>query len=149
MTMTILKLCQLYDQDYHLWLETTIGKLRQEQFSTIDLDNLIEELETLGRSEQKALRSHLRLILLHLLKWQHQLEKRSKSWQITIRNNRLDVEEALQDSPSLKAKLSLIIAQVYPRAVIEAADETDLPPSCFPQTCPFSPEQILDLGFFP
>ncbi|MEA5579141.1 DUF29 domain-containing protein [Anabaena sp. UHCC 0451] len=139
----------LYEQDYSLWLKTTIEKLREHQFQAIDIDNLIEELETLGRSEKKALRSYLRLIVMHLLKWQYQPEKRSKSWQITIRNNRFEIEEVLQDSPSLKPQLAELLTQCYPRAVMEASDETGLPVSTFPSSCPFTIEQILDQNFLP
>jgi hypothetical protein len=77
----------LYNQDCSLWLETTIGKLREYEFQSVDIENSIEELETLGRSEEKAFRSYLKLIVMHLLKWQYKAEKRSKSWEITIRNN--------------------------------------------------------------
>ncbi len=77
----------LYNQDYSLWLETTIEKLREHEFQSVDIENLIEELETLGRSQKKGLRSYLKLIVMHLLKWQHKPEKRSKSWLISIRNN--------------------------------------------------------------
>ncbi|WP_413175446.1 DUF29 domain-containing protein [Anabaena azotica] len=137
----------LYDQDYSLWLETTIEKLREHQFQAVDIENLIEELETLGRSEKKALRSYLRLIVMHLLKWQYQPEKRSKSWQITIRDNRFEIEEALQDSPSLKPQLTELLTQCYPRAVMEASEETGLPVSTFPTSCHFTIEQILDQNF--
>jgi hypothetical protein len=139
----------LYDRDYYLWLETTIERLCNGQFNAVDIDSLIEELETLGRSEKKALRSYLRLIVMHLLKWQYQLDKRSKSWQITIRNNRFEVEEALNDSPSLKPKLAELLAECYPRAVIEASDDKGLPVSTFPPSCPFTLEQILDQNFLP
>ena len=139
----------LYEQDYYLWLETTIKRLRERQLHSVDIDNLIEELETLGRREKKALRSHLRLIIMHLLKWRYQPDKRSKSWRITIRNNRLDVEEALQDSPSLKPQLAELVVQCYPRAVIEASDETGQPAATFPPSCPFTLEQILERRFFP
>lgn len=138
----------LYEQDYYQWLETTIKRLHDRQLQAHDIDNLIEELKTLGRTEKKVLRSHLRLIVMHLLKWRYQSDKRSKSWQITIRNNRFDVEEFLQDSPSLKPKLAELLAECYPRAVIEASDETGLPPATFPSTCPFTIEQILDQEFF-
>jgi predicted DNA-binding ribbon-helix-helix protein len=138
----------LYEQDYYLWLETTIEKLKDNEFKTLDIENLIEELETLGRSEKKALRSYLRLIVMHLLKWQYQPEKRSKSWQITIRNNRFEIAEALQDSPSLKPQLAELLNQCYPRAVMEASEETGLPVSTFPTSCPYTIEQILDYGFF-
>lgn len=140
---------KLYDQDYHLWLETTIKQLQERQFSDIDIDNLIEELETLGRSEKKALRSYLRLIIMHLLKWRYQPEKRSKSWQITIRNNRFEIEETLQDSPSLKSQLTELLNQSYPRAVAEASEETGLSVSTFPPSCPFTLEQILEQNFLP
>jgi hypothetical protein len=139
----------LYEQDYYRWLETTIKRLHDRQLQSGDIDNLIEELKTLGRTEKKVLRSHLRLIVMQLLKWRYQPDKRSKSWQITIRNNRLDVEESLQDSPSLKPKLAELLAQCYPRAFIEASDETGLPPATFPSSCPFTLEQILDQEFFP
>jgi predicted DNA-binding ribbon-helix-helix protein len=139
----------LYEQDYYLWLETIIKRLRDRHLQSVDIDNLIEELETLGRSEKKALRSHLRLIVMHLLKWRYQPDKHSKSWRITIKNNRLDVEEALQDSPSLKPQLAELLAECYPRAVIEASDETGLPAATFPSSCPFTLEQILDREFLP
>ncbi|MGM3305444.1 DUF29 domain-containing protein [Anabaena sp. WFMT] len=139
----------LYEQDYYLWLETTIKKLQEHEFQSLDIDNLIEELETLGRSEKKALRSYLRLIVMHLLKWQYQPEMRSKSWQITIRNNRFEIEEALQYSPSFKPQLAEILTQCYPRAVMEASDETGLSASIFPPSCPFTIEQILDQNFLP
>jgi Domain of unknown function DUF29 len=84
---------------------------------------------------------------MHLLKWQFQPEKRSKSWQITIRNNRFEVEEALQDSPSLKSQLTELLTQCYPRAVIEASEETGLSASTFPPSCSFTIEQILDQNF--
>ncbi|ADI63923.1 DUF29 domain-containing protein [Trichormus azollae] len=77
----------LYNQDCSLWFETKIGKLRDYEFQSVDIENLIEELETLGGSEKKAFRSYLKLIVMHLLKWQYKAEKRSKSWEITIRNN--------------------------------------------------------------
>ena len=139
----------LYEQDYYQWLETTIKRLHDRQLQADDIDNLIEELKTWGRTEKKVLRSHLRLIVMHLLKWRYQPNKRSKSWQITIRNNRFDVEESLQDSPSLKSQLAELVAQCYPRAVIEASDETGLPTATFPPACPCTLEQILDQQFFP
>ncbi|MBD2628316.1 DUF29 domain-containing protein [Trichormus variabilis] len=139
----------LYEQDYYLWLETTIEKLREHKFKAVDIDNLIEELETLGRSEKKALRSYLRLIVMHLLKWQYQPEKRSKSWQITIRNNRFEVEEALEDSPSFKPQLAELLNQCYPRAVMEASEGTGLSATIFPSSCLFTIEQILDQNFLP
>lgn len=139
----------LYDKDYYLWLKTTINKLQNQQFKEIDVNHLIEELEALGRTEKKALRSYLRLIVMHLLKWQYQPNKRSKSWKITIRNNRFEVEESLEDNPSLRTQLSEFLEQCYPRARVEASDETGLSIAIFPVSCPFTLEQILDNSFLP
>ena len=84
-----------------------------------------------------------------MLKWRYQPDKRSKSWQITIRNNRFELEETLKDSPSLKPQLAELLAQCYPRAVVEGSDEKGLSTSTFPPSCPFTLEQILDRTFLP
>jgi len=78
----------LYDQDFYQWIETTVNQLRQQKFYLVDWENLIEELEGLGRSEKRAVRSHLVILLLHLLKWQYQPEYQSRSWQTSINNAR-------------------------------------------------------------
>lgn len=101
MTAQITQLEQLYDRDYYLWLEVTTKLLKDRQFEQLDLNNLIEEIETLGRSEKNRVISSLKLICQHLLKWQYQSEKRSKSWLNTIRRERNNLADYIEYLPSL------------------------------------------------
>lgn len=141
----------LYEEDFHLWAEQTAGLLRQQRWSELDVKHLIEEVEDLGKSQQRALRSSLRLVLIYLLKWQYQPERRSDSWENTIARERLNIEEYLEDMPSLKRFLtdSDWVEKVYRRSRKEATFETKLPLATFPEQCPFTLEQILDEAFWP
>lgn len=91
-----------YDRDFMLWIDATVQLLKERRFAELDLENLIEEVEDLGRSNKSALRSNLIVVLLHLLKWKYQPEKRSKSWQSSILEHRRHLEDDFEDSPSLK-----------------------------------------------
>ncbi|HLO88645.1 MAG TPA: DUF29 domain-containing protein [Nostocaceae cyanobacterium] len=92
----------LYETDYMQWIETTLSKLQNQDYANVDWENLIEEIADMGRSERKSLKSNLIVILLHLLKWQFQPEKRTGSWEVSIIEHRRRVQESLNDSPSLK-----------------------------------------------
>jgi len=139
----------LYEQDFYLWIQTTAELLKQKNFTQLDVENLIEEIETMGRSEKKALRSNLEVLLMHLLKYKYQPEKRSGSWQATIREHRKRLREALEESPSLKPYFDEVLGQCYDHAKLLAADETELAVATFPEQSPFTPEQILDPDFLP
>ncbi|MBD2680122.1 MULTISPECIES: DUF29 domain-containing protein [Nostoc] len=139
----------LYEQDFYLWIQTTAELLKQKNFTQLDLENLIEEIETMGRSEKKALRSNLEVVLMHLLKYKYQPEKRSGSWQATIREHRKRLREALEESPSLKPYFDEVLGQCYDHAKLLAADETELDVAIFPEQSPFTPEQALDPDFLP
>jgi hypothetical protein len=139
----------LYEQDYSLWLETTAKHLREKLFAEIDLTNLIEEIEAMGRSEKRAVRSQLTRLLMHLLKWEYQPKRRSYSWLDSIKDARKQIERLLRDSPSLKIHLNDSFVQCYQDAREDAADETRLPINTFPKTCPLTLEQVLDKGFLP
>ncbi|RCJ25363.1 hypothetical protein A6S26_16400 [Nostoc sp. ATCC 43529] len=139
----------LYEQDFYLWIQTTAELLKQKNFTQLDLENLIEEIETMGRSEKKALRSNLEVVLMHLLKYKYQPEKRSGSWQATIREHRKRLREALEESPSLKPYFDEVFGECYGHARLLAADETELAVVTFPQQSPFTPEQILNADFLP
>jgi predicted DNA-binding ribbon-helix-helix protein len=93
----------LYKQDYYLWIEQTIELLQEQKFNEIDLSNLIEEIKDMGKSEKRAITSNLRILLMHLLKYQYQAEKRSNSWLFTIVEHRQRIQELLETSPSLKS----------------------------------------------
>ncbi len=140
---------ELYEQDFYLWIQTTIELLKQGQLTELDLENLIEEIATMGRSEKKALRSNLEVVLMHLLKYQYQSEKRSGSWRATIREHRKRIRETLVESPSLKPYLDQVFSASYADARLLAADETELLIATFPEQSPFTPEQVLDADFLP
>jgi hypothetical protein len=144
-----LPLSDLYDQDFCLWLATTVEVLRDRRFSQLDLENLIEEIESMGRSEKSALRNNLIVVLLHLLKYKFQPEKRSNSWRFTLFEHRRRLQEALEDSPSLKNYYQTVLSQCYQNARKGAALETGLDIAIFPEQLPFSPEKVLDSDYSP
>jgi hypothetical protein len=132
-----------YDADYVGWLEAQVALLRAGRLDALDVSMIAEELEDVGKSEARALRSALTLVIMHMLKWDHQPERRTRSWVLTIRQQRSTVEEALEESPSLRPRLAEAIMRAYPNAVLSAAAETNLPLSAFPKTCPYTLEAIL------
>jgi hypothetical protein len=137
----------LYETDYLKWIDTTIEKLRLQDYSNIDWENLISEIEDMGRSERKSLKSNLIVVLTHLLKWQYQPEFRSGSWKGSIVEHRRRIREALSDSPSLKPYLEEVFAGGYLDAVEQASAETGLPVETFPQECPYTSAEVLDSNF--
>ena len=139
----------LFEIDYANWVHDQVERLRKKSPDGLDWKNVAEELESLGRSEKRALASHLRVLLTHLLKWEHQPERRSRSWSVSIRNARMDASESLSEMRSLRSELSEIIGKAYARARADAADETGLPKTRFSQTCPYDMTQLLDPDFPP
>jgi predicted DNA-binding ribbon-helix-helix protein len=140
---------ELYEQDFYQWIETTAKLLRDRNFSALDMDNLIEEIETMGRSEKRSLRSALKVLLMHLLKYKYQPEKRSNSWKSTIIEQRDRLKEYLADSPSLKPYLREVFTQCYQESKTLAASETRLSIKIFPVESPFTIEQTLDFDYLP
>lgn len=123
---------QLYDQDYLQWIKTTTHLLKNRDLEKVDYDNLIEELEDLGRSEKRALESNLIIVLVHILKWHYQPEKRCGSWSGSIREHQRRIKKALDDSPSLKNYVEAIFEECYQEATIQASLETGLDIATFP-----------------
>jgi Domain of unknown function DUF29 len=139
----------IYDKDYYLWIETTAKQLQERKFLEIDIDNLVEEIESMGRSEKSALKSNLVVVLIHLLKWQYQSSLRSNSWKSSIREHRRRLRDALQDSPSLKPYLIEVFGECYQDAREQAADETGLPLESFPVIPLLSSNETLNSDFLP
>jgi Domain of unknown function DUF29 len=140
----------LYNKDFYQWTQQTVQMIKDKKYNLIDWDNLIEEIETLGRSEKRAVKSHLIILLMHLLKWQYQPEHRSNSWKASIRNARRELIDLLQDNPSLAGDFLLdTMPSVYTRAREQAAEETTIFLQNFPAECSYSLEQILDFKFLP
>jgi hypothetical protein len=139
----------LYEQDFYSWTQKQAQLLRDQQWHHLDLNNLIEEIESLGRQERQQLRNRLSILIAHLLKWEYQPTKRSRSWLATIRVQRIDLYQLLEDSPSLKPYLTEAMQKAYIKAVELAASETNLPLKTFPSECFYTLEQILDNRFYP
>ena len=141
----------LYERDFFLWTQEQASLLRSQGASSLALDvvNLAEEVESLGRSQKNEVRSRLLVVLLHLLKWRFQPGGRSSGWRGTLVEQRRRIADALNDSPSLRSFPASVLDAEYGTARIKAADETMLPDRIFPLTCPFTIEQILDADFYP
>ncbi len=137
----------LYNVDYGLWLEEQIVKLKSNRWNDLDLDNLVQELEALNKSNKRELYSYLVVVLAHLLKWQFQREYRSGSWKGSIKNSRRRIERLFKDQPSLKPYLDEILPETYEEAREWAVDESGL--DDFPTICPYSVQQILNPEFLP
>jgi hypothetical protein len=139
----------LYDTDYSLWLEKTAQLLRNGQINELDLPNLAEEIENMGKREKRAVENNVEILLMHLLKYQYQPEKRSNSWKYTIFEHRDRLEKAFRDSPSLKPYSQEIFEQCYSKARQRAAIETGMEIDIFPVESPFTVEQTLNPNYLP
>ena len=123
--------------------------LHNQQWSQIDLPNLIEEIESLGKQQRSELRNRLSVLVGHLLKWHYQPQYRSRSWLATLRIQRLDITELLEDNPSLKPYLEEALCKAYLKGVELAVEETNVSNRTFPTECPYSLVEILDSHFYP
>lgn len=142
--------CQtLYEADYLRWIETTVEKLRSQNYAEVDWENLIEEIEDVGRSERRSLESNLIVILLHLLKWQYQPNRSSGSWEGSMIEHRRRIKKAVKESPSLKPYLESIFAECYTEALKQAKAETGLALETFPIECPYELAEVMDDDFLP
>jgi len=139
----------LYHTDYSKWLDETVALLKTQRLNELDLANLIEELESVGKSDRRSLESNLRILLAHLLKWQYQPEKRTGSWLGSIKEHRRRCNKILVDGPGLKTHLVQAWDECYQDARDLAATETELPLEHFPAVCPYSLTAVLDTGFLP
>lgn len=140
---------QLYNADFAQWITQATLLLQQGKFDELDIENLIEEVEDLGKRDRRALCSNLEIVLLHLLKWQFQPEQRSASWRGSIREHRRQITRILKDSPSLNAYLQQEYEDCYIGARLQAADETGSPLNTFPPECPYVLAHTLNENFFP
>ncbi len=141
-----------YDTDFYAWTQEQAAALRDGKWDTLDRANLAEEIESLGRSDRRAIGHYLERLLKHLLKWTYQPEQRpryGRSWARSIRHSRRQIAELIAESPSLHAYPAQHLAMAYRPAREDAADETDLPLATFPEACPWPIEQVLAADFWP
>lgn len=139
----------LYERDYYAWANEQAALLRRGQLGDADIEHIAEEIESMGKSEKRELVSRLQVILVHLLKWQYQPERRGRSWEATILAQRDALGSHLTDNPSLKSTLPESLTRAYKIAALTAGAETELPNSVFPPLCPWTSEQIMDEAFWP
>ncbi|MGH8478801.1 MAG: DUF29 domain-containing protein [Gammaproteobacteria bacterium] len=141
---------QLHDADFYTWAMETAQAIRERRFAGIEWDAVAEELEDMGRSEQKELRNRFSVLLAHLLKWRHQPQLTpNRSWALTIKEQRYQLRLLLKHSPGLKRMLDETFKEAYEIARIQAARESGLEEDLFPETCLWTVEQVMDDGFWP
>jgi hypothetical protein len=135
--------------DYYAWAIETAERLRAGRLSEVDLNSVAQELEDMGKAQRQALASHLKALIVHLLKWHYQPSFRGVSWRLSITNARDEIAELLEDSPSLEPKIGKLVARRYRAARSRAALEMGVSEDTFPSTCPFSEDQMLDAAYWP
>ncbi len=139
----------LYDRDFYAWSREQAELLRAGKLAEADIEHIAEEIDSMGRTEKRELISRLSVLLLHLLKWRHQPGKRGPSWEASISNQRDAIADHLDDNPSLKPLLPQALASAYRSARRDALAETGLAQSTFPETCPWTVDEVLGDEFWP
>jgi Domain of unknown function DUF29 len=139
----------LYDHDFYAWANEQAALLRAGKLDQADIENIAEEIESMGRSEKRELINRLTVLLLPLLKGQFQPGLRGNSWRLSVEEQRYRLADHMADNPSLKPKLGEAIRDAYRLALIEAERDTGLARKTFPPTCPYSFENAMDQDFWP
>jgi hypothetical protein len=138
-----------YEHDFYGWSLEQARLIREGRWTAIDRPNVAEEIESLGREQFDKLESALRVLLMHMLKWDHQSERRGRSWQLSIKAQRVRIDRLLDTNPGLKPRIPEAVAHGYRLARIEAAQETEIDEDSFPQHCPYAWEDIVARDFSP
>ncbi|GJD65374.1 DUF29 domain-containing protein [Methylobacterium frigidaeris] len=136
-----------YEDDTYAWALEQARLLRAGRLDAVDAEHVAEELESLGKSEFAKLRSGLRVLVMHMLKWDQQPEHRTASWIFSIREQRRRYEQVIRENPSLRPRRPAALAEAYEEARLWAANETHLQPEEFPGTCPYTWDDLLDRPF--
>ncbi|GAO97501.1 hypothetical protein Cva_00133 [Caedimonas varicaedens] len=138
-----------HDDDFYGWTMAEAELLRQRKFNELDIEHLIEELESMGASEKREIHSRMEQLLKHLLKWKYQPDLQCRSWKNSIRNQRKALSAVIKDNPSLKPTIPEYIKDAYKDALEGAIEETGVYKKNFPTECPYTFEQIMDDEFYP
>ena len=136
-----------HDTDLYGWAKHQATLLREGRVSELEMASLAEEIEEVGSSQYDKLESALRVLLIHMLKWDHQQERRSRSWSLTIREQRQRVARVLQRNPSLQPERPAATAAAWEDARLGAARETELPLATFPAGLPYTWQDITERPF--
>jgi hypothetical protein len=138
-----------YERDFAQWIARQAELLRAKDFEHLDVDNLVEEIEDMGKSLRRELHSRLEVLILHLLKCEFQPERKTSSWVSTLHEQRNRILHNIEQSPSLGRLVPELSARAYAGAVRRAAVETGLPVSTFPRNNPYPADALLDVDFVP
>ena len=138
-----------YEEDLHAWSLEQSALLRARRTEGLDWIHLAEEIEWMAGRDRRELKHRLKIILLHLLKWQAQPARRGASWRKSLRNQRSHIRDLLRQSPSLRRLVPELMSEAWSDAVKDAVDETGLPPDRFPVDCPYAPDQVLAEDYLP
>lgn len=139
----------LYEQDFFAWTQEQARLLSERRFDDLDLENLIDEVQSVGSSEKREIRNRCKVLVAHLLKWKFQPGHRGPSWRRTISEQRDQLADIVSTSPSLRGYLSSSVARSYGGATLDASSETGIAIGVFPRECSFTLEQALDPDFYP
>jgi hypothetical protein len=139
----------LYEADFYAWTQEQARLLRERRWDDLDLENLVDEVGSVGSSEKREIRRRLAVLIAHLLKWKFQPGRRGTSWRTTISQQRDQLQEIINASPSLRDYVMYQVRERYLGGVLKASEESGIAIGLFPKECPFTPEQVLDLEFFP
>ena len=139
----------LYDKDFYARANEQASLLRARRLAAADIEHIAEEIESMGRTEKRELVNRLAVLFLHLLKWRHRPSLQSRSWRLTIEEQRYRLLDHLADNPSLKSGIDRAIHDAYRLALIEAEKKTGLPRTSFPDACPWTIDQALDQRYWP
>jgi hypothetical protein len=138
-----------YEEDFYAWTVEQSRLLRSGELSAVDTANIAEEIESMGRSDRRELKSRLVILVMHLLKWRHQPGARSRSWSATIDEQRLQIEGILAESPSLRPSVAAMLGEAHTIARARAIAETGLADEVFPEICPFTATDVMSRGLLP
>ena len=139
----------VYELDFHAWANEQAALLRAGRLSDIDASHIAEEIEALARSERREFTNRLSVLLLHLLKWSYQPERRGRSWELTIKEQRRQLARHFKNSPSLSPWIDEAMADAYGDAVLRAELEMNLLRDMLPWSCPYRFEQAISEAFWP
>lgn len=138
-----------HEKDVYGWAIHTAQLLREKKMNEVDFDNIIEEMEALGRSEKHELINRVSLVISHLLKWQFQPDFRGRSWHGTIKEQRKRAKMIIKENPSLKSKVEEVLIDAYDIALSLIEKETPIDLKLLPSQCPYTFEQIMNDEFYP
>lgn len=138
-----------HDEDLYEWAMINASLLKQGKYQEADMTNIIEEMEALGRSNKRELVSRSGVLIAHLLKWQHQPNFRSASWEGTIERQRIEIDDLLEENPSLKSHVQEALSKAYKYALSILKEETPINLKLLPKECPYGFDQIMEEDFYP